>query len=311
MRITAILLAALAAFALRAEDAPAEAPAVPPFAFQKAQGFSVTRHETYNARLGERKLYYLDRGPARIQMQVLLQADREHPAQIGVRVPRFHYKGEFRGREESLEFDPTLLDEREDGRRLRVLRSNAGAADREALRALTRDDWYRMTWSKGEWSRAEQVAGGEAWRPADRLALERVLPLILPPEAQGDLNKGQTFRRTVMLPYPVPLTPALTTEVQYRVEGLSRDGEKLIAEVTFASRERETTEEARDISWGGIALEGIGRTYALSGSLRVDLMSHRLVEAQLLLETVLAKRTDGEHFMAQWKLESHWQSTYP
>lgn len=311
MRLTAILLAAVASFGLCAEDAPAEAPAVPPFAFQKAQGFDVSRHETYNARLGERKLYYLDRGPARIQMQVLLQADREHPAQVGVRVPRYQCKGEFRGIEESLEFDPTLLDEREDGRRLRVLRSNAGAADREALRALTRDDWYRMTWSNGEWSRAEQTADGEAWRPADRLALERVLPLILPPEAQGELAKGQTFRRTVVLPYPVPLTPALTAEVQYRVEGLTRDGGKLIAEVTFASRDRETTEEAHDISWGGIALEGIGRNCSLSGSLRVDILSHRLVEAQLLLETVLAKRAAGEHFMAQWKLESRWQSTSP
>lgn len=311
MRITALLLAAAASIGLCAEDAPVEAPAVPPFAFQKAQGFDVTRHETYNARLGERKLYYLDRGPAHIEMQVLLQADRDHPAQIGVRVPRYQYKGDSRGREETLEFDPTLLDEREDGRRLRVLRSNAGAADRETLRALTRDDWYRLTWSKGEWSHVEQTAAGEAWRPADRLALERVLPLILPPEAQGDLNKGQTFRRTVVLPYPVPLTPALTAEVQYRVEGLSRDGEKLIAEVTFASRERETSEEAHDISWGGIALEGIGRNFSLSGSLRVDLMSHRLLEAQLLLETVLAKRTGGEHFMAQWKLESRWQSTNP
>lgn len=272
--------------------------------------FEVQRTEQFKTSLNGREIWFKGRMPAHTKVQARIEPLRAVDALLGppsllrVFVPLLHRELDVEGPLRTLRFDPTLLDERSAGRRVRVLRSDGAPEERQALLDLL-DPWYELEWRTGAWLRVEQKAHGEAWPLADALALHRELALLLPPLPSAGLAKGALLRQEVVLPYPVPLHPPLTCVVEYRVEALVRHGEELVAEMSFQGEAQ--TRPSRGLEWGGIGIQGGLAKVMLSGSLKAGLAQRRLYQSKLKLETRLSSTSAAEAFESKWKLESSWR----
>lgn len=309
MRVALAGVALIAACLARSgESAPASGPeTAPPWDVSRPWHFDLDRAESFETRLDGKEIWFKNRGPGRTRMQVVLEGVPDAPGRWRLRVPNFQRESDARGGKHALRFDPVLFDERYEGRRTRVFRSDGEAPEREALAALAERPWYELDWKGGAWTRAALVAEGEAWPVADGLPLGRELVILLPALPAQAAEKGATFRQAVVLPYPVPLAPPMTALVEYRVEDVVREHDRAFATVVFSSSVLESPEKG--VEWGGIALSGVRVQGTLAGQLKVDLEARRLLEARLEARVLLDKTVSGEAFTSEWKVKTLWKDT--
>lgn len=275
--------------------------------FGRFWAFKLKREESAETHLGGREIWYKDRGPARHRMHVFVETSKENGKTVLFKVPAYEREMESRGAKRTLRFDPTLYDQRENGRRVFLMTAAGSKKDLEALRTLVRHPWFEMVWADGAWVDLKTTAKGYAFPIADGLALNRELALLLPSLPEGKLRKGLRHQQTVVLPYPAPLSPAPTATVTYQVKSVGREEGKRVATVELTSTviQRHTT----GIEWGGIQVPDVRSEAILTGQLKLVKNPRRLFEARLKLQIRLKRVAPGESFKSDWKLSSDWKST--
>ncbi|GMV82003.1 MAG: hypothetical protein AMXMBFR7_31870 [Planctomycetota bacterium] len=273
-----------------------------------AERYRIEREESGQARLNGQEVAYLRRIPNRTQMTVRIApldaAAGGGEARWGLAVEDFSRSQKRPAGEETLRFDRSRYDHRLGGRAERMLEGAASPAAAEELKRLTGEPWYVWTAQGGTIAQLEVTAHGLAWPLADHLALGREW-LMLAPNFPPGAETGTAFERVVVLPYPVPVSPALTTVLQCRATGLDREGGRGIVEVVFSGQLQ--TRQAKGFAWGGIRLADVQIQGLLSGRVRLTGAPHRLLDASVDLQTRLETLRGQDSFAGEWKLKSSWK----
>jgi len=300
-----VCVAAWSAGAHGAEATAAQAPAVPqaqPVAAPPYTGgaYELDRSETIRARFNGQELWYKGRLSNRTRLGLVLEVPSSEPQVLRLRVPSLTREIAAEGPERILRISSRQLDERSDGRRVRLLDAAGTPVETLGLKQLTEQPWYELSWTGKAWAEPAVLAEGEAWPLADGLGLGREAALVLPPVA-GLEEKGRQVRQQLALPYPAPLAPAPLTAITYQV--VERSGRTATLAVSGSS----LSTPAAGVTWGGIRLKGAQLSTAVAGTVKIALDEPRVLEAKLKLEVSVRKTAPRESFDAQYKLETVWK----
>ncbi len=302
-RLTRVVGACLAACICGGLHAGAALPETP-----IVERYRIEREESGQARLNGQEVEYLRRIPNRTQLTIRIAPLEEGSgaavARWGLQVEDFSRSQKRPSGEETLRFDRARYDHRLGGRAERILEGAASAAAAAELKRLTGSAWYVWSAEGGTISQLEVAAQGLAWPLADHLALGREWAMLAPALPPG-VENGTAFERVVVLPYPVPVSPVLTTVLQCRATGLDREEGRGIVEVTFSGQLQ--SRQAKGFSWGGIRLADVQIQGLLSGRLRLAGSPKRLLDASVELQTRLETLRGQDSFASEWKLKSSWK----
>lgn len=288
-----------------AETAAAQAPAVPqaqPVAAAPYAGgaYELERSETIRTRFNGQEIWYKGRLSNRARLGLVLETPADEPQTLRLRVPSLTREVTAEGPERILRVSSRQLDERSDGRRVRLLDAAGAPAAALGMKQLTEKPWYELAWTGKAWSEPVMLAEGEAWPLADGMSLGREAALVLPSVAGLD-EKGRQSQQQLALPYPAPLAPAPLAAITYQV--VERNGRTATLAVSGSS----LSTPAAGVIWGGIRLKGAQVSTVVAGTVKLAMDEPRLLEAKLKLEVSVRKTAPRESFDAQYKLETGWK----